>query len=92
MRTALLGALITLGLLLAAAAWVWRFHPEWLPAEWRQQNRHSRDYAPLLYRWHDAAGRVHLTDQPPAGRPYEIVRIDPNHNIVPSTLPPSGEP
>lgn len=91
MRSALIGALITLGLLLAAAAWVWRYHPEWLPDEWRRQNRHSRDYAPVLYRWHDDAGRVQLTDTPPAdGRRYQAVQIDPNRNIVPTTLPPPG--
>ncbi|HPA02244.1 MAG TPA: DUF4124 domain-containing protein [Chiayiivirga sp.] len=90
MRNALIGALVLLALLAAAGAWVWRYQPERLPTEWRRDNPHSRDYAPAVYRWRDAQGRVHLTDTPPADRPYETVRIDPRRNVVPSTLPPPG--
>jgi uncharacterized protein DUF4124 len=35
----------------------------------------------------DAQGRRHVTDQPPADRPYETVRYDPNTNVVPSNVP-----
>ena len=91
MKQALLGALAVLILLAAGAAWVWRHHPERLPAEWRRQNPHSRDYSPALYRWHDARGDLQITDRPPDGRHYETLRIDPNQNIVPSTLPPGSE-
>lgn len=87
MRSALFGALAVLLLLAAAAAWVWRYQPERLPAEWRRQNPHSRDYAPVLYRWHNPQGELQITDRPPDGRPYEELRIDPNQNIVPTTLP-----
>ncbi len=39
---------------------------------------------PPLYRWIDSHGVVNIsTDQPPAGRKFTIVRIDPNRNIVP---------
>lgn len=90
MKSTLLGALSLLALLAAAGLWVWHRHPEHLPEEWRRANPHSRDYAPALYRWRDSAGRMQLTDTPPSDRPYETVRIDPNRNIVPSTLPPPG--
>lgn len=90
MRGFLLGLLAALALLAAAAAWIWHYEPERLPQEWRQNNPHSRDYMPALYRWHDDQGRVQLTDTPPKDRPYETVRIDPNRNVVPTTLPPPG--
>jgi hypothetical protein len=38
---------------------------------------------PTLYRWVDTRGVVNITDQPPVGRRYTIVHIDPNQNIVP---------
>lgn len=90
MRGFLIGVLVTIGLLAAAAAWVWRYEPERLPQEWRRENPNSRDYMPTLYRWHDDQGRVQLTDTPPKDRRYETVRIDPNRNVVPTTLPPPG--
>ncbi|MCX7557320.1 DUF4124 domain-containing protein [Xanthomonadaceae bacterium JHOS43] len=90
MRGFVFGVLVVLGLLAGAAAWVWHCQPERLPQEWRRQNPNSRDYMPPLYRWKDDQGRVQLTDAPPEGRPYEVVRIDPNRNIVPTTLPPPG--
>jgi len=83
-RSFLLGMLAAIVLMAAAAAWVWHYRPERLPQEWRRQNPNSQDYMPTLYRWHDAQGRVQVTDQPPADRPYEAVRIDPNRNVVPS--------
>ncbi len=90
MRGVAIGVLVTAASLAAAAAWIWHYEPERLPQEWRRQNPNSRDYMPALYRWHDDHGRVQLTDTPPENRPYETVRIDPNRNLVPSTLPPPG--
>jgi hypothetical protein len=87
----LLGVLVTLLALAAAAGYVWHFEPERLPAEWRRDNPRSRDYAPLLYRWKDAAGVVQVTDRPPPDRPYETVRIDPDRNRVPSLAPGRGD-
>ena len=87
MKTFLLGMLLTLLAVAAIAGYIWRYEPERLPAEWRRDNPHSRDYSPLVYRWKDAQGVVQLTDQPPPDRPYEAIRIDPKQNIVPTTLP-----
>jgi hypothetical protein len=87
MRSFLLGLLVAIALLAAAAAWVWYRAPEHLPLELRRDNPHSPDYAPVIYRWKDAAGRTQLTDTPPADRPYESVRVDPATNAVPDTLP-----
>ena len=71
----------------AIGAYIWRYEPERLPAEWRRDNPNSKEYSSVVYRWKDANGVVQLTDQPPKDRPYEAVRIDPNQNIVPTTLP-----
>lgn len=49
--------------------------------------------APTLYRWRDAAGTLHITDQPPKDRPYEVVRIRDDQNVVPLSGPaPEPEP
>ena len=87
MRSFLLGFACALLCVAGAAAWVWYYAPEHLPAEWRQDNPNSRDYAPQLYRWTDAQGRVQLTDTPPADRPYRTLRVDPDTNVVPNAAP-----
>lgn len=87
MRGFLSGLLVAVVLLGGAAAWVWYRAPEHLPLEWRRDNPNSRDYAPRVYRWKDAAGRTQLTDTPPGDRPYETLRVDPDTNVVPDTLP-----
>ncbi len=87
MKHFLLGVLLTVVTLAAVAGYLWRYSPESLPAEWRRNNPHSRDYSPVVYRWKDRDGVVQLTDQPPIDRPYEPVRVDPKQNIVPTTLP-----
>lgn len=86
--------LLALLLIAAAAAAVWLFAPDYIPAEWRAAlHRDPRDdadsphYAPKVYRWRDAAGVLQVTDTPPADRPFEEVRINPDTNVVPSTLP-----
>lgn len=76
--------LAAVALLAAAAAYVWVYMPERLPKEWRRANVNSQDYMPTIYRWHDAQGNLHITDQPPADRPWEAVKIDPNRNLVPA--------
>lgn len=45
--------------------------------------KHSQgDDGPTLYRWVDDNGVDNITDHPPKGRPYTIVHIDPNRNVV----------
>lgn len=39
---------------------------------------------PPMYRWTDAAGKVHLSDRPPASGAYETLRFDPNTNVIPA--------
>ena len=75
----------------AGVAW-WTQEPEKITAvsdaTHRQSKAHPKrshvDGAPVLYRWIDANGVVNITtDHPPPGRPFSIVHIDPNQNIVP---------
>lgn len=63
----------------AAAAYVWFYRPESLPREWRRENPRSREYAPAVYRWRDAAGVLQLTDTPPKDRPYETGACRPQY-------------
>ena len=79
--------LVLIALAAAAASW-WYFAPDTLPAPIRAVIPASPKAAPLLYKWRDAKGGLHVTDVPPTDRPYETVRYDPNTNVVPSMLPP----
>ncbi len=83
----LAGMLFALALVAGVAAWLWYQRPDLLPEGLQQQNPQSPNYAPAVYRWKDAQGRTQVSDAPPAGRAYETVRIDPNTNTVPDTLP-----
>ena len=74
--------MIVVVLVAAAAAW-WYFAPQTMPAFLSGALPRS-PRAPLLYKWRDANGRLHVTDAPPADRPYETVQYDPNTNVVPS--------
>jgi Domain of unknown function (DUF4124) len=73
-----------------AAAW-WYFEPDTLPLLARQHLPASPKASPLLYKWRDAKGGLHVTDAPPADRPYETVRYDPNVNVVPTVVPLSAQ-
>ncbi len=35
-----------------------------------------------VYRWQDKNGHWHLSDQPPAGEPFDTVNVDPNTNLI----------
>jgi hypothetical protein len=59
--------------------------PETGAADEHGSGRHKGskgDEGPTLYRWVDDNGIDNITDHPPRGRPYTIVRIDPNRNVV----------
>jgi hypothetical protein len=77
-------------LVLGSAAGVvgyYYLHPEELPA-WAARTEMGRDLQRItVYRWQDAAGRWHITDQPPAdGAPYQTETYTPDTNVLP--LPP----
>jgi len=83
----LLATIVALGLC-AGAAW-WYFAPRTLPAFVRQKLPESPKANPPLYEWHDAQGRLHVTDAPPPDRPYKIVRFDSKANVLPPGVAPS---
>lgn len=76
---------VVAALLLAAGAiwWMDRDTDRPAPHADRLHRGAAADRNPTLYRWIDAAGVVNITDKPPKGHPYTIVRIDPNTNVVP---------
>ena len=82
------GALLLVLLAFAAAggAW-WYFAPQSMPGWLARKIPSSPSLGPPLYKWRDAQGRLHVTDTPPADRPYETVRYDPNTNVVPGASP-----
>ena len=86
-RTLLLLALI------AAALWAWwTYAPESVPGVVRERLPVAAPApAPLLYKWKDDQGRWNVTDQPPAGRLYEVVRVDPDTNVLPAGVPPEQD-
>jgi hypothetical protein len=46
---------------------------------------------PKLYRWRDKHGVLQLTDQPPKGRKYELVKAQEDVNVIPMS-PSEPEP
>jgi hypothetical protein len=78
--------LVLLALAAAGGAW-WYFAPQSMPGWLARTVPSSPSLGPPLYKWRDAQGRLHVTDKPPADRPYETVRYDPNTNVVPSAAP-----
>jgi hypothetical protein len=85
---ALVLLVLLLALLAGAGAW-WYFAPETLPAVISSRLPASPKLAPMIYKWRDAKGQVHYTDTPPPDRPYEIVRYNPNLNVLPKGVAPS---
>lgn len=82
---------IVIGLLLGSALAWWLGTQRQPPAGPGQAGVASRqgDQArpPTLYRWRDDAGVLQVTDRPPQGRPYEVVDIPDDRNVVPLTPP-----
>ena len=72
-------AWLVLGLaaIAAAAWWMTRESPEQARAKQQRAEQAAAEIAedarPVLYRWRDADGVLHVTDQPPAGHDYEKV-------------------
>lgn len=77
--------LLIVAVALAAATWWWftkemprRAHERAVAAE-AAAIRAER--ANSLYRWHDDAGNLHVTEDPPKGRKYERVSRTPKDGI-----------
>ena len=91
MRATVGRVLIPLLLLIAvsaAGAW-WYLAPDTLPTFVKSQLPASPKSNPVLYKWRDAKGGLHVTDTPPADRAYETVHYDPNANVLPKGVAPS---
>jgi hypothetical protein len=77
--------MLVLAVGLAVAAWWWftremprREHERAVAAEAAARRAEA---ANSLYRWRDAAGNLHITQEPPAGRPYERVSRQPREGL-----------
>ena len=78
---------LSLLLLLGGVAYYFTLYPERMPA-WAAKTTLGRELQTTrVYRWQDAAGVWHVTDQPPAnGTPYEVQEYARDTNVLP--LPP----
>ena len=72
------------GAALGVGAWWWNTRDE----RERERVEHERQAAaaaeaarPVLYRWRDAQGRLQVTAEPPKGRRYEKVDLEPRDGI-----------
>ncbi len=82
------GALALAVVVIAAAGWAWwRYAPDSLPAFVNKAAPRSPTANPPLYKWRDAKGTIHITDQPPADREFEKIVVDPRTNVVPTVVP-----
>lgn len=79
-----LSVALMLGAALGVGAWWWSTREE---RELERQERERQAAAaaeaarPVLYRWRDAQGRLQVTAQPPKGRRYERVDLEPRDGI-----------
>lgn len=81
--------MVLLLMLAAAGAW-WYFAPGSLPGLLKAFiPPPAHKSAPTLYEWHDAKGRMNITDTPPTDRPYKTLHLDPNANVLPAGVAPS---
>lgn len=78
-----------------AVGWWWLGHPGYETSQQRQERAAAQAEAaePKVYRWRDAQGVLHITDQPPKGRKYEQVDLREEVNVIPmsESAPAEGE-
>jgi hypothetical protein len=79
--------MILLAVIAGACTWCY-FAPGSMPGWLARTLPASPSLGPPMYKWRDEKGRLHVTDRPPADRPYETLRYDPNTNVVPGSKPP----
>jgi hypothetical protein len=67
------------------AWWLSRDTPEQARAKHERAARaaaaNAEDARPVLYRWRDANGVLQITEEPPKGRKYEKIDMDPKPGI-----------
>lgn len=92
------GRILLLVVLIASGLYLWRtLAPETVPPALAPLLEVPGPVAapasdPVLYKWRDDKGQWNITDQPPADRPYEAVKVDPNTNVLPSGVAPEPLP
>jgi hypothetical protein len=92
------GRIVLIVVLIALGLYLWRvLAPETIPpalAPWLEVAAPSAPPArdPVLYKWRDDQGQWNITDQPPKDRPYEVVTVDPNTNVLPAGVGPEPLP
>ena len=82
------------GLVVGGAVGWWLLgHPGYETSQQRQQRAAVQAEAaePKVYRWRDAQGVLHSTDQPPKGRKYEKVDLQEDVNVIPMSDPAPAE-
>lgn len=70
--------------MLGGLAWYWYITPQQAPVWVRSWLPGPTDPNRPLYRWQDLYGREHITDEPPKGRPYDVVVRPLNTNVLPA--------
>lgn len=78
-----------LGIAMVAAVWWFAGHPGFEPREQKLQRQQISGEAatPKLYRWTDENGVTQITQTPPKGRKYKVIKIREDQNIIESSAP-----
>jgi len=88
------GAILIIAVVTAGYLWLQRpsrAHPARATDAIREvRGAGAQDAAPPLFKWQDAAGTWHYTDQAPTDRPYQVIVGTANVSSVPSVVPDSG--
>ena len=85
---------VGVAVLVAGLGWWSLGHPGYQTGEQRRVRAQAARAAaePKVYRWRDAGGVLHITDQPPRGRKYEKVTLQEDVNVIPMSAPVPAPP